>query len=130
MQNLLFIFILVLIGCSSKKQSSNQSSEQCLELIKKTKIKAPKHIEYWGIYSNFQKEFNNNRYTLRIVKDHNNCQALIMDYLEDSKPQIWSYSNQFNCNLNQVALDSSLAFSNPFKISLLLKEHFHSKAIY
>lgn len=130
MRNILLLLISLCLSCSTndKKPTSTSAQQSCLDVIKDTKIKAPHNITYWGIFSNLDNlNINNDGYSLRVVKKGKKCQALIMDYLTASRPNVWAISNNFNCNLNQIVLKTSYAFYTPFENTLPFKRKFTFK---
>ena len=120
-----------LLACSSnqKEEEKEKLGKDCLQIIKDTKIKAPKNISYWGVYSNVGENVtpSSSGYTIRIVKTGKLCQALVLDYLKQSTPHVWSFSEEYNCQLNQIVLDAYLGFKNPYENDLPISRKFSFK---
>lgn len=115
MKNIILISLL-LISCSSNNKQKPEA-QKCMDMLKNTKIKAPRDIKYIGVFTNANEKeiLNNNAYAIRIVKHGKNCKALIIDYHTTRKPVLWTSSEKFNCNLNQLSFETNYAVYSPLK---------------
>ena len=114
-----YLILALLAACSSPKPKLVSDAE-CLKILSKKKIVAPKGVTSMGVYSNLTQEGDvYSGYKIRIVKRKKYCQGLILEYNQSLEPQIYAISNLFECEdkLGTFALDTKLGFYSPFSDS-------------
>ncbi len=108
--------LLLLLSCASGKPKL-VSDDACLKDLMKKKLTAPRGVESAGVYSNLVRVGDlYTGYKIRIVKDRDLCQALVLEYNQSLEPNLYAVSSVFECKekLSTLAIDTKLGFYSPF----------------